>query len=297
MKNSIILLLLAVMATFTACKKSADPEPFSKTPGYFILTPMQECQGIKSALKQTSDESNPGFDLGEIKVSREYFFILTNGGDEPLFDVRFSTSVIAFEVSPQKISKIPGRTTLSNGAPGGFIPVITLGVTHGKRLNGMGFAPLLPMDSNNCTITISGKTLQNGDTITVSQTVEIFTFARVMDIRVFDSESEIDLAHPPFGALFTGPMGTETYRLYKIAGNYLEVENTGNIPIIVSNYDMNNLLNSITIEPGIRKGITFATSLPSNSLVFDGQGTITHPERIQLFDDGRGCFCISNGIK
>lgn len=287
-----ILSILAMLLTISGCKKSTETQTIPKSSGYFVLTQMKSDNELKSILKNTFEDPSPGFDLGEIKASKEFYFILTNGGEEPIFDIQLSSSVPAFQITPSEISYLPGRTTINGGTEGGFIPLITLGVTHGIRLNGVGFAPLLPVNSNSAIIRFSGKTLNNEDTITVSQDFEMSVIARVMDIRFFDGQAEVDLAHPTGGAFTLGPMGSKTYRLYNISNGSLEVENTGNVPILVSTYEHNTFLDSIRLEPGIRKAVTVVNLSNIHALVFDGQGTITHPERIELFDEGKGCFCI-----
>jgi len=87
MKTPITLLILLVILGLSACKKSAEYEPVSKSAGYFILTPMQSGNGLKSGMKQSSEDPPRSFDLGDIKDSREFYFILTNGGEEPIFDI------------------------------------------------------------------------------------------------------------------------------------------------------------------------------------------------------------------
>lgn len=283
-----------LIISFSACKKSTEYQPSPNSSGYFILTPMQLKNDLQPVTKQTSDEPIPIFYLGEMKDSREYYFILTNGGEESIFDINLSSSVPAFQITPARIGSLAGKTTISSGVTGGFIPLITLGVTHGTRLNGLGYASLLPMNLNIAIITISGKTLKNGDTISIIQQIEMQALAKIMDIRVFDGLTEINLEQPDGGVGYLGPMGVKDYRWYNLTHTSFEIENTGNIPITISTYERSMFVDSVRIEPGFRKTLTIANVSEMNALVFDGKGTITYPERIELFENGKGCFVLTH---
>jgi hypothetical protein len=297
MKTFFRLSALVLIIAFSSCKKDAEYQPVSKLSGCFVLTPVSAGDGWNPVLKQSMEEPVHIFDLGDLKNSREYYFILTNGGEEPIFDIRLSSSVSAFQITPEAIGYLPGINVVTGVISGGFIPLITLGVTHGTRLNGFGFATLLPLNLNTSLITISGKTLKNGDTIAVSETVEMRVFSRVMDIKLYDGQSEIDLSHPVGGAMFTGPMGTNNYRWYRITNNSFDVENSGNVSITISFYEQSTFINSARLEPGIRTTFWAGNLAMMNSMVLDGQGTITHPERIELFENGKGCICFWNAKK
>lgn len=296
MKKVLLIAILALPFIISSCKKDTAYLPVS-TSGYFILTPLSSGDGVTPAIKQSMDEEVPGFDLGELKCSREFYFLLTNGGEEPFFDVSLTSSAAAFQVSPSNIAYLPGKTTVHGGIAGGFIPIITLGVTHGKRINGVGSGQLLPMNQNSALITISGKTLQNGDTVRVTQEIEMRVFARVMDIRLFNGQTEVDLAHPDAGFFGSGPMGTTTYRVYRVTNYTFDIENSGNVMVNAATWNQGVFVDSARIEPGSRRTLTAGALDNFPAVVLDGNGTITHPERIQLFDNGQGCFIISSWVK
>lgn len=66
------------------------------------------------------------FDLGDIKASREFLFLLSNSGDVPVFDISITTDHLQFRVSPQRID-----TLRANGSTDNLLPLVSVGVEHG----------------------------------------------------------------------------------------------------------------------------------------------------------------------
>ena len=60
------------------------------------------------------------------------------------------------------MSFLPGKELLGSNT---IILLIALEVVHGTQLNGVGYSELLPMGENLVTLSITGKTIENNDTI------------------------------------------------------------------------------------------------------------------------------------
>lgn len=286
MKKQIILLSCLILVLGTACRKSTpekDPAPTKRTPGYFVLNQMGKQKNGESTLNKTANS----FNLGEIKASRNYLFILSNGGQNAIFDIHLVTNDSAYNVSPSYIEKIENGLAYTIGSSTGIIPVVNLEVTHGMRLNGVGFDKLLPQGANTAVINVYGKTLDaSNDTIDVYASFSCDLFARVMDLTMYHANKVFDITKPQgyttHGALESG-LGFNRY--YVVYRDSMHFENTGNVPIRVT-YE----LNSIVIDPGVKQLMMFPTGTYGFKL--ESNGTITDNSRIQLGKDGNGYFAM-----
>jgi hypothetical protein len=140
------LFCLGIFALAGCSKETDSPAPGA---GYFKLTQVGS-PFTKSTAHATNISDEINFHLGDLKSSHEFYFILSNGGDNAVFDIRLETGHAQFTVSPSQISKLSGRDSSD-----GFIPLIAVGVIHGRQINGVGFAPLLAMGENTTTLTIN----------------------------------------------------------------------------------------------------------------------------------------------
>lgn len=287
----LILSFIVLQVIFISCKKDEDIIEI-KEPGYFVLTELQGSIKTSDA-KKVFKSSQSDFNLGEIKASMNYSFILTNGGHQPIFDIALSTDKKSFIVSPKEISRLEGNKQIGNTLSSGFIPVISLGVVHGIQLNGFGFTDLLAMGDNTSILEVTGKTLYGNDTIPISSSYDFTVDAKVMDIKLYVDGSEMDITANT-GEVTSSFGGLGSLRVYLINSSNLEIENTGNVNINLT-YGSNNI--DITdggldmlLEPNDKKQISI-----SGHIYFrlDGNGTITDYNRIQLGNDGTGYFVIA----
>ncbi len=293
------IIVIAMQVLFISCNKEDDiPENKQdviiekKEPGYFVLTELKN--SVKSSTIDSQVKSaQAGFDLGDLNASMQYSFILVNGGDQPVFDVHLVTDNPAFTISPGAISVLEGNTRM-DGSGSGFIPLISLGIVHGTRINGFGFSDLLPMGTNTSVLTVTGKTIDGNDTIEINSDFEFTVNAKVMDIKLYANNSEVDLTRNYGGSSSTlGGLGFIRY--YDVGSGNLEIENTGNVDIELTYGSDNNLAygNEIAIlKPNEKRqmeiiGYTFLT------FRLDGNGTIADNNRIQLGNDGKGYFRVS----
>jgi hypothetical protein len=282
----LLIFLIGFQLIILSCKK--DNEDIIKDePGYFVLTELRD--NLKSYYNRYRFKSlNTSFDLGDVKASKEFFFLLTNGGDQPIFEIQLITDNESFMISPERITKLESSASFNYEENTGFIPIITLGINHGTKLNGVGYTALLPMNINTSLLTITGKTIKDNDTITISSEFNFTVDAKIMDIRLYDQNNEINLTLPAGGASTTlGGLGF--MRFYNVSSYNIEIENIGNVTINLSYGEEYGDKQSIVIDPIVKKQLSIQSF---TTFVLDGGGTITDNDRIQLGNDGKGYFML-----
>lgn len=281
--KKIVYLFIIVIAVFSCKKEDVTPS----TPGYFILTELKSPH-LKSA---SADSLKTQFQLGDIKASKEFYFILSNGGDEPIFDVEFKSDNPVFQIFPEKIDELVGAKTVNN-----MIPLIALNVIHGLQLNGVGYTNLLPMNTNSSTVTISGKILKDGVAVDIKSTFSFKVNALVMDINLLKDNLPMDITkHSMSVSSNLGGLGF--VRLYQVSTGNITLQNSGNVDINSTSYTQNNM--GLMIKGGtlpLLKGNTLPLQLKSGLTIIelDSDGTITNDERIQLGNNGKGYFGFYN---
>ena len=140
--------------------------------------------------------------------------------------------------------------------------------------------------------TITGKTIKDNDTITISSEFNFTVDAKIMDMRLYDQNNEIDLTLPD-GAASTNLGGLGFMRLYNVSSYNIEIENIGNVTINLSYGEEYGAKQSIVIEPIVKKQLSIQSF---TTFIFDGGGTITDNDRIQLGNDGKGYFSLLIGF-
>jgi hypothetical protein len=290
MKTNFILIsvpLILLMLISSCNMNNVEPE---KKAGYFILTRLSEQSLNNPVTEATLKAGETDFFLGDLRASREFYFLLMNGGDVPIFDVRLETGNEAFIITPDHFDVLPGRTVISDDATPAFIPLITLGVMHGTQLYGIGYTDLLEMGSHSSTITVSGKTLLGTDTITVSDEFIVEIVARVMDISIQDGLEELDLTKWDF-AVSSNLGGLGFVRGYDVYNDNIELRNTGNVQLQVSfGEDWSIPSNSMVLQPEEATAIALVDD--HVFLKLDSDGTVADESRIQLGNDGNGYLCL-----
>lgn len=287
--KKIVILITSTIILITSCKKEHKIEEFKS--GYFILSELKR-EDLKSVISENSDSIKTSFMLGDIKASKEFYFILSNGGNSPISDIEIISDNESFQIIPNIISSLAGKGSKSND----FIPLLSLNVIHGIRLNGVGFTTLLPMNKSEAKITVIGNTAKDGNSIHLKSVFSFTVNAKVMDVRVFANDSEINLTDPKSSVMFSKSYGgLSTIRYYQISSNNLKIVNTGNVNISVQTYK--------NMSSGIETKSEYFDLIPSQSntmkltdgltlFELDSDGTITDDSRIQLGSDGKGYFAI-----
>ena len=281
-----VLILLSI----AACNK--DEESRESGPGYFMLTEVKY-PGLKNTRLYAKDSAKTAFQLGDLKSSREFYFLLSNGGENPIFDIHLATDNTLFIIAPENISNLPGKDASGDAA---FIPLISLGIIHGRQLNGVGYAVLLPMDENSATLTITGRTIENGDTIDLISEFDFSVNAKKMDIQLFEQSQEVDLLNPTASGFFLfnyGGLGTIRY--YHLTSNTFTIKNTGNVDISIRINESDDLGNFVSPRDTTllqNQSVVIQPAMNHVVLSLDSDGTVTDDARLQLGNDGKGYFAI-----
>jgi hypothetical protein len=292
-KLFIVVILITIL--LGSCQKE-DTHVRSK-PGYFVLTEIRNA-GIKSTQSTNNDSIKTVFNLGDLKNSKEFYFIISNGGDNPIFDVNLKTDNPQINVSPENISFLPGKD--SNGS-NTIIPLIALEVVHGSQLNGVGYAKLLPMGENLVTLSVTGKTMDDKDTINLASEFYFKLSAKVMDIRLFENEQEINLLNPVGSvAGVYNSSGLDFIPYYHLDSDSVQIQNIGNVEINlkIGEIDIDGKYTEsgiISIAENQSSQITIKQQL--TIFVLTSNGTITDASRIQLGNDGNGYIAFEKYAK
>lgn len=277
--------LYTLILILCSCKVEVDDVPLSR-PGNFILTELRS-PTLKNA---HLDSVKTHFTLGDIKASKEYFFILSNGGDEPIYEVEFKSDNPAFQIFPEKISELPGASKSNS-----IIPLLSLNVIHGVQLNGVGYTDLLPMNLNQATIVVSGKTMEDGNVVIVSSSFSFSVNALMMDLVVYKDSKEVDM-YKPSAFVSSNLGGLGFVRLFNISAGKTTLKNNGNVDISVVAYAQDPV--NYQMVKGAASPLFIGSTLeltPQNGLTIfelNSDGTITNDERIQLGNNGKGYFGI-----
>jgi hypothetical protein len=265
-------------------------------PAYFTLAQIKNSNpnGRASSINETSTE----FRLGDIKASKEFLFLLGNGGDNSIFNVKLETSNPKFTISPQTISVLEGKSSTNNS----IIPLVSLGVLHGPQLNGVGYTELLPMGENEVTISISGKVIENGDSVEVSSIFDVTVNAKQMDIKLYSNDLEIDFSNSNAIGQWIGlefESGLPSIPGYDFNPSNLKIKNTGNVEISLS---LSNLASGpdtirMVLQPNQLEPINLPVPIGDYYFALfelNGNGTITDRSRIRLGTNGKGYLILQH---
>ncbi|EAY28430.1 hypothetical protein M23134_03993 [Microscilla marina ATCC 23134] len=284
-----------------ACKKKDEVAP--KTAGKFGLTQMHANQRVRKQVidgvtyvpyetaknQRTTEVAN--FDLGNLKASKSFYFILSNNGDRAITDVTIESNNPQFEIFPKSIDKLAGASE------DGIVPLLELGVIHGNRLNGIGFQSLLPMGDNTVEVTIKGKTQGENGEETVELKAEVKLFAQVMDIKLFKANNEVDLNKVSYSMPVVEQLnGLGRIRGYSVGNSIVTIENSGNVNITLEIQPTNTDEGDPIITHTLSVGAKLELGVMSKNKVFalEGGGATTDYKRIAIGDDGKGYFAVSN---
>lgn len=293
MKQTIIYLSLFLFA-LSGCKK--DEENIKPKSGYFILTEIKN-PNIKSTQTIYDEPIITEFLLGDLKASKEFYFLISNGGENPIFNVNLITDNIQFAIAPENISILAGSNSEVND---NIIPLISLGILHGIQLNGVGYTDLLPMGENSAILTITGKTIENEDTIDLESNFSFKINAKIMDISIYSNGQEINLLNPTGVGTFGNFGSLGIIRYYRVTSNSIEMENIGNVDININGTTIDDIGTETDLgDIALLQNHTVNINLSQHFTVLflDSDGTITNDSRIQLGNDGKGYLAIEEYIE
>lgn len=270
-------------ASTLACGSADDGTTSPKTVGQLSLVRMDGLSSSKSTsapgVGKTQAALTTSFDLGALKASQNYFFMLQNGGSTDVTDIALSTNNPAFTISPASIAVLP-----ASGAS--TVPILRLGVLHGVALDGVGLAALLAAGDSTGTLHIEGKS----DGAIVKLDADMKVMAKVMDAEISVDSKMLDLAHPgqindidqftgegPY-AMIPGP-----------ASAAIAVKNTGNVVLEVSTkYGAGHHFEPWGAPQVLNPGESFTLPYDASKLLaqgpfsirLGGENAIASPERL-----------------
>jgi hypothetical protein len=308
MKNLILCLILFFL--IVSCKKEKDNVKLQS--GQFSFSKLENYDSKLKSIKDQYFNSTMDlpqyqslFDLGEIKSTKSFYFLLLNVGDMSIYDVILSSDNPNFQIFPTKISYLGSLKNISVIDSNLIFPIITIGIEHGKRLNGYGNGTLLNMGENSATITIKGKTIQNNDTILLSINPSLIANAKIMDIKIYIDDQEINLSNPN-GSLVSDirAIGTVPYYLIDFINKSIKIENIGNTQIEVQ--ALGNSADTINLDPNSNSiisnitGPTILQNMPSGGaswgsyivMTFNSGGAAVKNDKLMVKDDGNAYFAF-----
>lgn len=270
----------------TPAPTSTTPQP-GKSPGAFAVSRMQvgsqpqnaaaaSWPGTHPADTSGADAGAPAsFDMGDLKGSDDFLFLLKNAGDFPITDVSLSSDGTAFEVAPASIS------SLEPASSSAIETVLRVRVVHGTNLSGVGHLPVLPMGPNQAVVSLNGKTRDDTNTdIDVSLTFTIKLNALLADFEASVAGAPVDLMNSSGGmqgvclSYGTGP---------------LSIRNTGNVPLVVKSLNAGQLkpepVATATVAPGASTDVVVAGAV--YGALIDPQGVTFKPG---VYDVAQGAF-------
>lgn len=276
----------------------------SPSSGAFGLSQMKGL-AKKQAVTGIRDAGNAQFNLGKIKASTGFYFLLYNVGAAPITQIALDIDNEAFSVFPATIdSLLPGGDV-------GMLPIVKVSAYHGTPFDGVGNRPLLPKGDNPFTLSISGhsKTADGQDTV-----IELDAFmeleALVFDYT-FEAASGIQHSGGSIGDFSNYPDITgkqwDGIRPECSEDEVITFSNTGSeqfrvrvfkplAPSATGIYEMVLYLDTLL-------AVAASIDLPiegdgksrevSYNLVIYGNNTIADPAKIKLDDDGNSYMSIS----
>jgi len=311
MKRLILFFLMGILIVLIAeCNRSTPVSPnetitLTPGPGKFALGYMK---GLSKSAATASIQSgaNVSFDLGSIKGSTAFYFLLYNIGSTPITDVALSIADTDFTVYPTAMD------TLIPGGDVGMLPVVKVIAFHGTPFEGIGYRSLMNKGLNTATFRVSGitKTLQGKDTaVTLFARLDIQ--ALVMDFKLFGQTGSVNFANPttqtmgslslPDGTSLTAwndyypaNLNSPTFPPSCYSDNFrdtvMKIANTGNVEIHVYLYNSGQTWSLDTIVP---TGDSILIANHFATYVIDGNHTVADPKRMTLQNDGRFYFQFS----
>jgi hypothetical protein len=257
--------------------------------GKFGLSSMGKLEK-RAAVTAVQAGSQVKFNLGKIKGSSGFFFLLYNVGMTPITNVSLSIENPAFSVFPSSMD------TLIPGSDVGMLPVVKIAAFHGTPYDGVGNRPLLPKGQNEFVLHISGnsKTASGVDTV-ITLNAEMNLEALVMDMSIEGINGQLG-----FDGITNGIVLPDIDKSLRIQSNYntsckgdsnIILRNTGNVPLHCFVYKTNDMLLDSIISSGSNVSIALA-AIGDCDLIVSGDNAVVDPERLILNDNGKFCAKI-----
>ena len=253
------LALIAALG-LAACVNESTDTGSDPQPGQIQLV-----QGLSKSSSSSDSSANYVFDLDTIKSSVQDEFILQNTGDFDVKNIKLTTNNPHFYFSPSEISVLhPSKKSL-------LLQVIKLNVVHGVILDGVGYTDMLSKGLNTATAQITATTTNTKhDSINISQSANLKTFAKVADINLFQGSNLVDLSNPYGQSTVSAPVNGFV-PWYELSGT-IRVLNTGNTDLKLKNWSKGD---STVLKPDSTWSLAAPAVLEINTL-----GVISNPGKL-----------------
>ena len=227
------------------------------------------------------------FDLGDLKASRDFYFLLRNVGGRPITGIQLASSNPAFAVTPALMDSLDADPSAT------IVRLVRLSITHGTALEGVGYSPLLPMGRNTTTLTVSGRTNDgSGAAVSLTTAVGISVTALVMDAELADGDTVLAWQG---GGTVSAP-GLPTCPEY---GHLTapRLTNTGNVPLTVTyTTDYAAPFTDLAVLAPGDPSLDLAAGMPTYTEVFfrlDGGHAVGDRDRLPICEDGKVLFAMA----
>lgn len=271
---------LLLFCSFLCCSKSSPTAINNPISGNITLIPLYGL-GKTSAIDSSSEVTN--FYLGDIKCSKYFYFLIENTGNTSLDSISISSSNSSFTVSPTTIEELKPF----NQSQQLESPILKIGAIHGTSLDGIGYAPVMPKDTNFTNISIQGVFTNNSGSLShITTTTKITVNCLLADFDLDTNGKIMDFANGEITtASTTYGNGLGFIKVYKTSSVSNHLINTGNVNLI---YEYAN-------------GVIFDTLRPNDSLsipdvqadyIVNTNNIIADPFKFLIGNDGQVYFGI-----
>ena len=304
---SLLLACIIGCSEQTAVVDTGETVTLSPSSGAFGLSQMKGL-GKRQAVTGVKDAGNAQFNLGKIKASTGFYFLLYNVGAQPITRIALNINNEAFSVFPATIdSLLPGGDV-------GMLPIVKISAYHGTPFDGVGNRPLLPKGDNQFSLSITGHsiTAEGNDTI-----IELDA-AMELEALVFDFELSADNGMERSGTgsgLFSNypEMSNKEFTGYRTVcsddRNFM-LTNSGSEAVRVKVFvpdtsDGNEMTLSLDTILSATAALPLTLSLSASkdsrnvgmSMVLYGNNTVSDPSKVPLNDDGNCYINIAIGFQ
>ncbi len=300
MKHSLLFsFAAAIAAILMVCGRDMPVSPNQAVtlypgPGRFGVSHVQGLAKARSASPMQSG-GRIGFDLGSIKGSAVFYFLLYNVGYSPITNVTIGFTDPHFAAYPA------GMDTLLPGVDMGLLPLVKVNAVHGTAVDGMGYRPLMALGSDSALLTFSGSTrTRDGKDSTVVLTAVLSVRALAMDIEVRDDNGALLLATPEGRISGSFPDNVGDLSFYSAHGCSVTVKNTGNVPVSIKAYALpinaTGMTFKDTMSCSVDTGRAVAIPIIKSDLVvsIDGNGAVADQSKLRAYPNGN-CYLYLKG--
>jgi hypothetical protein len=267
--NFIIVCALSIM--FGCTKPTTSPNVETESQGKFALAQIQvpsvssESEiAIFQSVQNTSSQ-NTNFNLGEIRNTTDFYFTLSNVGNNSITDITLISANPNFIITPAKIDTLHPSSALR------LLQVIKVIAIHGTSESRVGSAPVMAIGENKTVLTIRGKTKgTSSNSIDLSEAVEMKLEAKLANLRVQDSIFVADLSRSSGLSLI--PASLTPVPFFTLRGSSAWVVNTGNVPLTVETIRTTN--SEVVSSVNLRVGDSTRFPLLVRNIVTDSLGRV-----------------------